>query len=116
MSFVKRDGIRSSRRGSKPEQSPALRRGREHRGVRWIGAAKLRTKNPIKIPAVEISSAHVIRLSCADTFSRPVCPEAVGTITQVLPFQMRSEEDDRQAATPAKSHGGLNFTAKGART
>jgi hypothetical protein len=87
MSLIKRDGCHSTRRGSKCEQPPALRRGREHWVVRWIGAAKRRTKNPIESAPIETSGARIIRLSCADTFGRPVCPEVASMIAQVLPFQ-----------------------------
>jgi hypothetical protein len=87
MLSAKRDESRSTRRGSKSEQPPASRRGREHWVVRWIGAAKRRSKKSTEIAAVETRTAHIIRLRCADTFSRPVRPEVAVGGAQLLPFQ-----------------------------
>jgi hypothetical protein len=87
MSPAKRDDSRSTRRGSKSEQPPASRRRREHRVVRWIGAAKRRSKKSTEIAAVETRTAHIIRLRCADTFSRPVRLEVAVGGAQLLPFQ-----------------------------
>jgi hypothetical protein len=66
--------------------------------VRWIGASKRRLVRSLKANENASPGAHIIRLSCADTFSRPVRPGVVGTVTQVLPFQIRSKGGDRQAA------------------
>jgi hypothetical protein len=67
----KRNDIRSAQRWSKPERSPASRRGREHWVVRWIGAARIRRSRPVEIAAVGIASAQIIQLSRTDTFGRP---------------------------------------------
>ena len=72
MSPAKRDNIRSAQRWSKPERSPASRRGRENWVVRWIGAASFRRSRPVEIATIDIPGAQIIRLSWADTFGRPV--------------------------------------------
>jgi hypothetical protein len=87
MSSGKRGYDYSIRRRSKSEKPPASRRGREHWTVRWIGAANRRSKKPTQNTAIEAPSGLVIRLSCVDTFLRPVCPALVGVIAQVLPFR-----------------------------
>jgi hypothetical protein len=97
---AKRGNSYSIRRRSKSEQPPASRRGREHWTVRWIGAAKRRSKKPTKVAAIETLGGSIIRLSCADTFGRSVRPGVAGTVTQVLPFQIRSKGGDQQAAPP----------------
>lgn len=95
---AKRDESRATRRRSNSEQPPASRRWRGHWVVRSIGAAKRRSKNSAEIAASETRTAHIIRLSCADTFSRPVCPGAVGTISQLVPFRARAKGDAQQVA------------------
>lgn len=72
MFLTKRQGNRSTRRGFVSKQPPATRRGQKHWVVRWIGAAKRRVKKPTV--QATAPSAHVIQLSFADTFSRPVRP------------------------------------------
>lgn len=91
MASAPRDNGRSSRRWSKPEQSPASRRGREHWTVRWIGAAKRRPKKPTDIPASELMSGDIIRLSCAATFGRPVRPDLAGMAAQLLAFPAKRD-------------------------
>jgi hypothetical protein len=91
MSSAPRDNGRSSRRWSKPEQSPASRRGREHWTVRWIGAAKRRPKKTSEAPASEPTSGGIIRLSCAATFSRPVRPDLAGMAAQLLMFPAKRD-------------------------
>ena len=95
---AKRDDSYSIRRRSKSDQPPASRRGREHWIVRWIGAAKRRSKKPTKVSAVETLGGSIIRLSWADTFSRPARRGVASTVTQVLPFQIPSKGGDQQAA------------------
>jgi hypothetical protein len=82
VSTAKRDNSRSTRRGSKSEQPPASRRGREHWIVRWIGA-KRRMPKPIIEVAIEAPSARIIPLSWADTFGRAACTEPTGTILRL---------------------------------
>lgn len=89
MSSGKRDYSRSTRPGSKSEKPPASRRGREHWVVRWIGAAKRRSKKPTKVAAAGSPGGLVIRLTCADTFLRPARPHLTGMIAKVLLFQGR---------------------------
>ncbi len=91
MSSAPRDNGRSFRRWSKPEQSPASRRGREHWTVRWIGAVKRRPKKSTDIPANEPTSGGIIRLSCAATFSRPVRPDLAGMAAQLLMFPAKRD-------------------------
>jgi hypothetical protein len=98
MSPTRRTIGRSTRRNPKSDVPPALRRGRENRGVRWIGAAKRRTKKLVAVAGSAPMRAQIIRLSCADTFSRPVRSGAAGTFTQVLPFQARALRSERQGA------------------
>ena len=69
---AKRDNIRSAQRWSKPERSPASRRGREHWVVRWIGAANLRRSKLIEAAAIAVPGTQIIQLSWVDTFGRPV--------------------------------------------
>ena len=85
MSSGKRVYSRSTQRGSKSGKPPASRRGREHWTVRWIGAAKRRSKKPTEV--AESPGGLVIRLTCVDTFLRPVRPGLVSMIAQVLPFR-----------------------------
>ena len=87
MSSAKRDGRRLTWRIVKLEQPPALRRGREHWVVRWIGAAKYRSKRSVKGSIPVAVSAHIINLRCADTHARPVRPERAGKIGRVLLFE-----------------------------
>lgn len=68
----KRDDIRSAQRWSKPERSPASRRGREHWVVRWIGAASFRRSRLAKVAAVGVPGAQIIQLSWADALGRPL--------------------------------------------
>lgn len=82
-----RGGRRSNRRRSKPEELPALRRGREDRIVRWIGAAKRRFKKRADVAEAVALTDRIIRLRWADTFAEPVCVETVGTFAQVLLFR-----------------------------
>jgi hypothetical protein len=89
MSPARRNDGRHVRHWSKIEL-PASRRGREHWTVRWIGASKRRAKKLVVVAGSTPASAQVIRLSCADTFSRPIRPGAAGTFTQVLPFRARA--------------------------
>jgi hypothetical protein len=98
MSATTRTIGRSTRRQSGSDDPPALRRGRENRGVRWIGAAKRRAKKLVAVAGSAPMSAQIIRLSCADTFGRPVRSGTAGTFAQVLPFQARALWDERQAA------------------
>lgn len=98
MSPLKRNDRRPAKRWSKTEQPPASRRGREHWTVRWIGASKRRTKKLVVVACSAPTSAKVIRLSCADTFGRPVRSGTAGTFAQVLPFQARALWGERQAA------------------
>jgi hypothetical protein len=70
MSSGKRDHVRSAQRWSKPERSPASRRGREHWVVRWIGAANNRRSKAAAANAIEPPCAEIIPLSWADTFGR----------------------------------------------
>jgi hypothetical protein len=90
MSPPKRDEGRPARRWSTIDPAPTSRRGRGRRTVRWIGAAKRRAKRLAAVAGSAPMSAQIIRLSCADTFSRPVRSGAAGTFTQVLPFQARA--------------------------
>ncbi|SDA24316.1 hypothetical protein SAMN02799622_03368 [Methylobacterium sp. UNC378MF] len=95
----KTDDIRPNRKRSETDLPPALRRGREHRIVRWIGAANHKAPKHAGEPAEEPASAspetRVIKLSWADTFGRPGRTErgrsAPGS-AQVLPFQSRKGE------------------------
>ena len=72
MSPVKRGDIRPAQRWSVSKRTPASRRGREHWVVRWIGAANLRGSRSIKVAAIALPGAQIIRLSWADTFGRPM--------------------------------------------
>lgn len=87
MPTAKRNERRATRRGSKSEQPPALRREREHRIVRWIGAAKRRLAKSAETATVEIWTAHIIQLSFTDTFSRPIRPGLPIDGAQLLVFQ-----------------------------
>lgn len=98
MSPTKRTIGRLTRRRSKSDDPPALRRGRENRGVRWIGAAKRRAKTRVAVAGSAPTSAQIIRLRCADTFGRPVRSGPAGTFAQVLPFQACALWGERQAA------------------
>ena len=91
MASTKRTNLQSTRRWSRPEQSPASRRGREHWTVRWIGAAKRRTRKATDGPTGTPASGRIIRLSCADTFSRPVRSDLVGLVAQLLTFQLKRD-------------------------
>ncbi len=68
----KRDDIRSAQRWSKPERSPASRRGRENWVVRWIGASSFRRSRPAKVAATDVHNAEIIQLGWAETFGRPI--------------------------------------------
>jgi hypothetical protein len=107
---VKPDNLRFTRKWLEPEVPPVLRRGREHRIVRWIGAGNRRSAKPV---AAEVSEAPeaadvlencVIRLSWADTFGRPARRDPAGyglsapIDAQVLRFQSRPSSE---AARPA---------------
>lgn len=87
------DGPRFARKWLEPEVPPVLRRGREHRIVRWIGAAGRRASKPAGTEApdpAEAPATFVIRLSWAETFGRPARPDPAGSgpsVAQVLPFQ-----------------------------
>jgi hypothetical protein len=104
MSSTKRSDRFPGRRGATSEKSPASRRGREHWVVRWIGAAKRRSKKPSKIAAADTPGGLIIRLTCADTFLRPARPGLTGMIAQVVPFQGRRDanESARLACRPIK--------------
>jgi hypothetical protein len=59
--------------------------------VRWIGAAKRRPKKSTDTSAGEPANGRIIRLSCADTFSRPVHPDLAGMIAQLLTFPTKRD-------------------------
>ncbi|MCJ2049359.1 hypothetical protein [Methylobacterium sp. J-070] len=89
----KPDDIQPARRRSEPAVPPVLRRGRQHRIVRWIGAGH---RNPSKPDAEAASGApegRLIKLCWADTFGRPARPNPAGfswsapAPAQVLPFR-----------------------------
>ncbi|MGT2486313.1 hypothetical protein ACU4GA_10845 [Methylobacterium oryzae CBMB20] len=68
----KTDGIRPNRKRSEADLPPVLRRGREHRIVRWIGAAGRKAPRPAaEDTAPAAADNRVIKLSWADTFGRP---------------------------------------------
>ena len=68
-----------------------LRRGHEHRIVRWIGTGN--HKQPKAAPASGAAEGRVIKLCWSDTFGRPVHPDFAGfarsASAQVLPFRSR---------------------------
>ena len=70
MSPGKRNRIHPIQRWSKRPQLSAMRRGRKHWIVRWVGMAKRRASKPFK--AETQANAEIIYLSWADTFGRPV--------------------------------------------
>jgi hypothetical protein len=89
----KTDDIQPNRRRSEADLPPVLRRGREHRIVRWIGAANRRTPKRAEELVAEAPAPRVITLSWAETFGRPDRSgptrfgRPVSTDAQVLPFQ-----------------------------
>ncbi len=91
----KTDDIRPNRKRSEADLPPVLRRGREHRIVRWIGAANRKAQRSAEDTAPASADNRVIQLSWADTFGRPSRAEpgrpAPGP-AQVLPFQGRRSE------------------------
>ena len=93
MSSAKREGRRSTRRVFKSDQPPALRRGRENWVVRWIGAAKRRSKRQIEASIAETLGCRIIRLSSADTFGRPIQADLAGQIAQVLLFDLQRKAE-----------------------
>ncbi|MEE7505014.1 hypothetical protein ACLBXO_09420 [Methylobacterium sp. C33D] len=99
----KTDDIRPNRKRGEMDLPPVLRRGREHRIVRWIGAANRKAPRPAEAAAP--ADDRVIKLSWADTFGRPGRGEpgrsAPGS-AQVLPFQGRRSETAPRA-TPRRS-------------
>lgn len=58
--------------------------------MRWIGAAKRRAERSIEVADKALDTAEIIRLSCADTFFRPVRTAAFGESARVLPFEARA--------------------------
>jgi hypothetical protein len=95
----KTDDIRPNRKRSETNLPPVLRRGREHRIVRWIGAANRKAPRPAEEPAA--ADNRVIKLSWADTFGRPGRAEpgrSEPAPAQVLPFLGRRSETAPRAA------------------
>ncbi|GJE12163.1 hypothetical protein FOHLNKBM_3210 [Methylobacterium longum] len=87
----KPDDLRTVRGRSEPATPPVLRRGREHRIVRWIGAGNQKLPKSNADAASETARGHVIKLCWSDTFGRPVRPDLTGFARsapgQVLPFR-----------------------------
>ncbi|MDH3030288.1 hypothetical protein [Methylobacterium fujisawaense] len=89
------DDRQAIRRRSAPDGPPALRRGREHRIVRWISAGNRKAPSPAEETTSAAPDCHVIKLSWADTFGRPdraALGRSVPGPAQVLPFQSRKAE------------------------
>ncbi|MBE7203788.1 MAG: hypothetical protein INR70_39160 [Parafilimonas terrae] len=99
--------IRQTRRAFEPSVLPVLRRGREHRIVRWIGAGSRKMPAAGGEAALQTAERHVIKLCWSDTFGRPVRPDLAGFVrsdpAQVLPFQRRGHGS---AAQPAPAVAG----------
>lgn len=94
---VNRSGARRGRRQTKAEQLSALYRGREHRVVRWIGAAKRRISKSAQVTVIEVIGAPVISLSWAETHGRPVrseLPWLARTIDIDAPVPMLEAQGD----------------------
>jgi hypothetical protein len=103
----KPDDVRQTRRPFEPAVLPVLRRGREHRIVRWIGAGNRKLPAAAGEAASQAPERRVIKLGWSDTFGRPVRPDRAGFVrsgpAQVLPFRGRG--DAAPQPTPAGATG-----------
>jgi hypothetical protein len=92
----KPDEMRPTRKRLEMSLPPVLRRGRENRIVRWIGAGGGRPPEVAAAPLAEAPAGQLIRLSWADTFGRPVRPQppafirSAPAVAEVLPFPSRT--------------------------
>ena len=87
----KPDDLPAARGRSELALPPVLRRGREHRIVRWISAGSHKQQKADR--ASGAAQGRIIKLCWSDTFGRPVHPDLAGFArpapAQVLPFRDR---------------------------
>ncbi|MHC2106442.1 hypothetical protein [Methylobacterium sp. CM6246] len=94
---INRSGAHRGRRRTKAKQLSPLYRGREHRVVRWIGAAKRRMSKSAQVTVIEVVGAPIIRLSWAETHGRLVrseLPWLARTIDIDAPVPMLEAQGD----------------------
>ncbi|MGU3663363.1 hypothetical protein ACLBX9_04150 [Methylobacterium sp. A49B] len=99
------DDIRQTRKAFEPAVLPVLRRGREHRIVRWIGAGNRKLPTAGAKTASQAPERRVIKLGWSDTFGRPVRSDQAGFVrsgpAQVLPFRGRGDAAGQAAPSGA---------------